>query len=233
LAQFQQQWIRMRDELHPRAMLLFEPLPLVPFGFPSRMPTPTADHIVYAPHLYDATAMGLGRYVRWASTFEPSLRRVLATAQRLNVPLFVGEFGVLGGVDDAEALIEDQCRLFDRHFVSWTAWHYSPGVDDWNDEDASIVGSDGSDRPWTAALVRPYPRALGGVPRTWDSPQVGPWTLKYAPAGTTFTEIVVPSRWAGVGLEVEVDGATHGWERGVLMIEPSAAPEVTVRLHRG
>jgi endoglycosylceramidase len=188
LPAFYEACVRARDELDPMRLIFVEPSPFAAFGAPVRLPRMTAPNLVFAPHLYDAAAIAVGRYVPALSLFPSSLERIERAARRLEMPLFVGEFGVLNGTRQGARMMEHQCRLLDRAFASWTVWHFNPTELDWNDEAASIVAPGGGDRPWTNALVRPYPRALAGEPIRWDSGDGGPWRLTYRAIGDAPTE---------------------------------------------
>jgi endoglycosylceramidase len=231
LPAFYEACIRVRDEIDPTRLLFIEPSPFAAFGAPVRLPRLSAQNLIYAPHLYDATAILAGRYVAPLSLFPLSLQRVERTARRLEMPLLIGEFGVLNGTRGGARMMEDQCRLLDRAFASWTVWHYNPTELDWNNEDASIVAPGGGDRPWTGALVRPYPRALAGEPIGWESGAAGPWRLTYRSIGDAPTEIVIPKRWAGTHCRVRVDGADSRWlghEDGTLLAVENARAEIVV-----
>lgn len=234
LAEFYRAGIALRDEVDPDRLLFLEPTPLAAFGFPTALPSVAGRNLVFAPHIYDATAILVSRYMPAASTFPRSLRTLQDAAMRVGWPLFVGEFGVLSGIVGDAAMMEDQCRLLDRRFAGWTVWHYNPSDVDWNDEDASIVDPDGSERPWTGALVRPYPRALAGEPIAWDSDARRPWQLRYTASGEQ-TEIVVPSRWAAEGCTPEIRGGAWQWERDgtLLVVDADHGSPVEVLLHRG
>jgi endoglycosylceramidase len=234
LPEFYAELVRARDVEAPGRLLFVEPTPLSAFGLPSRLPRLAGADIVFAPHVYDGVAMLASRYVPRASTVPITVRAVLAHAERLGLPVCVGEFGVLGGVLGAARMIERQARLFDRHFASWMVWHYDPGIDDWNDEDASIVEPDGRERAFTSALVRPYPRALAGTPLRWDSHRRRPWTLAWQIEAEAATEIVVPRRWRGERLRIDVDGADHDWDEhaGVLRVTGDRGALAGVRLQR-
>ena len=226
--------VRARDELDPSRLLFIEPSPLAAFGAPVRLPRLSAQNVVFAPHLYDAPAIVAGRYTPALSLFPFSLHRLERTARRLDMPLFIGEFGVLNGANGGAHMMEDECRLLDRAFASWTVWHYNPTNVDWNDEAASIVSPDGAERPWTGALVRPYARALAGEPIEWDSRR-DRWRLRYKAVGASPTEIIVPTRWAGSGCRVHVDGAEPRWSHAdpmLLSIEQPRAEVVSVELER-
>ncbi len=227
--------VRARDELDPTRLVFVEPSPFAAFGAPVRLPRMSARNVVFAPHLYDAAAILAGRYVPALSLFPASLARLERSARRLEMPLFIGEFGVLNGARAGAHMMEDEGRLLDRAFASWTVWHYNPTELDWNDEGASIVAPDGGDRPWTNALVRPYPRALAGEPIRWDSHDARPWRLTYRARGDAPTEIAIPPRWAGAGCEVRVEGADArriGDDGRTLQIDTPRAEIVTVEITR-
>lgn len=231
LSQFHRDCIALRDREAPARLLLVEPTPLAAFGAPTALAELTGDALVYAPHLYDATAILASRFVPRLSTFPPSLARVQATASAWRRPLFVGEFGVLGGIVGAAAMIEDQCARLDRAWASWTVWHFNPTAQDWNDEDASIVLPGGDERPWTAALVRPWPRALAGTPIELETASARPWTLRYRAEGDAATEVVVPPRWlAGRPLALTVEGADADHDESSGLLRLRAEPGATVRV---
>jgi endoglycosylceramidase len=247
LADLYRACIRLRDELDPGRLLFLEPTPLAAFGLPTALPTLEGENLVYAPHIYDAPAIVASRYMPKLSSFPFTLRALLKESEWREEPLFVGEFGVLNGVDGDARMMEHQCRMLDRHFVSWTVWHYNPTAVDWNAEDASIVEADGGERPWTGALVRPYPRALAGAPLGWDSHPRRTWSLEYAPrggvglAGAAVTELVVPARWSGGECRVHAVGADARWidaatPGGAALVEVTAragVERVRVELERG
>ena len=233
LPSFYEACVRARDELDPTRLLFIEPSPFAAFGAPVRLPRMSAPNLVFAPHIYDASAILAGRYVPALSLFPASLGRIERAARRLEMPLFIGEFGVLNGVRDGARMIEDECRLLDRAFAGWTVWHYNPTELDWNDEGASIVAPDGGDRPWTNALVRPYPRALAGDPIRWDSGDRGPWRLTYRARGDAPTEIVIPARWASERCRISVEGADSARDdEGMLSIDKPRTEIVTVEIER-
>ena len=233
LAELYRAGIRLRDELDPTRLMFLEPTPLAAFGFPTALPVLAGANLVYAPHIYDAPAIVASRYLPQLSSFPFTLRSLLRERERRGEPLFLGEFGVLKGVAGEARMMEHQCRLLDRHFASWTVWHYNPSAVDWNEEDASIVEPDGSERPWTGALVRPYPRALAGTPIAWDSHPRRRWTLEYAPQGDAATEIVVPARWSGAEPRVHAHGAdVHRRDDGIVEVHATATERVRVELER-
>ena len=136
LAELYRAGIRLRDELDPQRLLFLEPTPLAAFGLPTALPVLEGANLVYAPHIYDAPAIVASRYMARLSSFPYTLRALLRERETRGQPMFVGEFGVLNGVAGEARMMEHECRLLDRHFVSWTVWHFNPTDVDWNDEDA-------------------------------------------------------------------------------------------------
>lgn len=227
LADFHRDCIALRDRLAPGRVLMIEPTPMAAFGVPTTLPALDGRDLAYAPHLYDATAILASRYLPRLSTVPPTLARLTATAASRSWPLVVGEFGVLNGIADADAMMEDQCRRLDRAFASWLVWHFNPTEVDWNAEDASIVEPGGGERPWTAALVRPYPRALAGRPRRWESHRARPWSLEYDADSDAPTELVIPARWSAAP-SIAVDGGDPALDGQVLRVH--ARPGARVRI---
>jgi endoglycosylceramidase len=231
LADFHRTCVQLRDQHAPGRLLLIEPTPLVAFAAPTALGAIAGEDLVYAPHLYDATAIMASRWLPRASTFPRALAGVQRTATTRGWPLLIGEFGILGGTIDDARMMEDQCSRLDRVFASWTAWHYNPSDVDWNDEDASIVDAKGGERPWTGALVRPYPRALAGTPRAWESAAERPWTLEYDAIGEAPTEIVVPPRWRGdASPTARIDGGSSRWSDDARVLSVAAQPGARVRV---
>lgn len=231
LTAFHRASVELRDREAPGRLLFVEPTPLVAFGAPSRLGAITGDDLVYAPHLYDASALLASRFLPKVSTVPPTLRQIDRDGDALQWPTVIGELGVLNGVHGADVMMEDQCSRLDRAFVGWLVWHYNPSAQDWNDEDASIVDPDGSERPWTSALVRPYPRALAGTPVRWESRRERGWTLEYDATSRAATELVIPARydhaprWRCEGGDADLDG-------NVLFVRSTPGARVRITLSR-
>ena len=126
LAELYREGIGLRDEIDPQRLLFLEPTPLAAFGFPTALPVLDGANLVYAPHIYDAPAIVASRYMPRLSSFPYTLRALVRESDKRREPLFIGEFGALSGVVGDARMMEHECRLLDRHFVSWTVWHYNP-----------------------------------------------------------------------------------------------------------
>ena len=230
LPEFYRACIRMRDEVDPTRLLFIEPLPLAAFGVPTRLADVSGPRLVFAPHLYDATAIVTGRYRPRFSTFPLALARLERVASRLGLPILIGEFGALNRVADAERMLEHECRLLDRRLCSWTVWHYDPGEVDWNDEAASIVDADTQLHPWAAPLRRPYAIAIAGANATCKVRR-GTWELAYAPAGAESTEVAIPPSWRDATLDV-VGAQLQRCDDGLSLTPRRGSSHVVVTLTR-
>src|SRR5699024_8037733 len=88
-------------------------------------------------------AMPLASDQRVTTIFE----RAAETAERLGVPVVVGEWGAFGGHEGIGPHAEVQLDLFDRHAWSWFYWCWEPG----------FAATEAAQR-----LRRPRPRAVAG-----------------------------------------------------------------------
>ncbi|MPV51161.1 cellulase family glycosylhydrolase [Pseudactinotalea sp. HY160] len=121
-------------------------------GVPSGQPPLADDAWLYSPHGYDLTvdtpAIALSSNTRAGTIFA----RHAETAERLGVPVLVGEWGALDlgpGVGEHARFLQD---LFDAHGWSWTYWCWQEG----------FAGSEAA-----AALTRPRPAAFAGDGLDW------------------------------------------------------------------
>lgn len=232
LPKFYDACARLRDTHDPARLIFVEPPALCGLGAPVQLPRLEHDRIAYAPHAYDTAAVGIGRYWPRASTFPITMRLHERAAERLDAPMFVGEFGVLNDTGNGTEMLEHECRWFDRHHVGWTAWHYNPTNVDWNDEGASLVRPGGGERPFTHVLARPYPAALAGRPKRWQPDASLGWSLEFVAGSRETSEFVVPTRWASSGFEFEVDGGEAISDSTSLGVRAIPGADVTVRLRQ-
>ncbi len=216
-------------------MVFVEPVPLQ-VGQRVRLGAVAGERLGFAPHLYDFLAIGAGRYLGpGVSSFAAAAHRVAAFSEERGWPAVIGEFGALNGVRRAVTMLDDECALFDRLWLSWTAWMYDPVGPDWNDEGASLVDVGGAERPWLDPLVRPYPRAIAGRPiasrfdrvaRTYELCfEPGGGAAPGAIAANATSEVFVPRarRWAE-RFDVQVSGADHDWNERESTLRLTASP---------
>lgn len=136
-------------------------------GIPAAI-TPLADHAwAYSPHGYDLVvdteAMPLASNQRVETIFT----RARETAQRLDVPVLVGEWGAFGDHRGITAHADHQLDLFDRFGWSWFYWCWT---DDFADTEAAT------------RLRRPRPVAIAGDEATWGTGPDG-WQATWKGSG--------------------------------------------------
>lgn len=160
VAEFEQQSVaplmarvaRAVRAVDPHTLILREHGYFANLGIPSGQPPLGDPGEVYSPHGYDLTvdteAIALSSDTRAATIFA----RHAETAERLGVPVIVGEWGALDlgtGVTGHATALQD---LFDRRGWSWTYWCWQDGFD----------GSEAA-----RALTRPRPVAFAGDGLRW------------------------------------------------------------------
>lgn len=154
-------------------------------GIPAPVP-PLQDHAwAYSPHGYDLVvdtpAMALASDQRVTTIFE----RAAETADRLGVPVLVGEWGAFGSGTRITDHAQIQLDLFDREAWSWFYWCWEEGF-------ASTEAAQ--------QLRRPRPVAVAGRDLRCGRSAGGSW--KAAWTGTPGT---APSEfWIPPELDVEV-----------------------------
>ncbi len=154
------------------------------------------------------------------------------------VPTLVGEFGIpfdlnegrafrTGDYADQAAVLDRSFRAIEANLVSGTLWNYTPDNthahgDQWNGEDLSIFSLDDRHDPEDPdsggraleAAVRPYPRAVAGIPLHYAyAYRRRQFVLRFRhdPAVTAPTEIFVPRLHYPRGCRVQVSDGHYAW----------------------
>ncbi len=229
------QAIRPHD---PERFVFHEPGVMFNTGVRTHHP-PTGDpRMGFSFHVYaPATTPGLPRLRgalqdRVSAPFE---RRVFANANahaaRIDAIPLVTEFGA---IDDARA-IRRVCDIADAAQTGWQFWAY------WNADPSAARPEEclvrdlrsgpvegNVDTGKLDALVRPFPRAIAGVPRSWKvDHEHAVFTLEYGTGPDALSEVWIPDRWAPDGYRVHVDGAQvvsgPGVQALTLRADPGAA----------
>jgi endoglycosylceramidase len=170
---------------------------------------PRINNLVLAPHYYDAGTFGLSLSPggdKWL------IRRGLKKHRELghfwNAPVLVTEYGVSPVMQDAPAYINKLYSVFDELLLSGTFWEASMSGTIWNLENTSLFEPDGTTRPNSYHLDRPYPRAVAGVIKSFSyHPESGRFEMvwKEDPGIGMPTKVRVPERIYGAAPEVELD----------------------------
>lgn len=226
LAPFIERLVKRIRQEDPSGLVFFEPSAfrtnvLAPFGFPSALPCSIGEGLVFSPHFYDPIVTLTHRWDdSGAWRLEDAARDLVREAERLRAAVWVGEWNVWeNSVENGEAYLEAQLRVFDRWAISWAFWEYNL---DWPD----CPFAPGSPNAWMAeALERPYPqRAAGIVERLSFLPETGRFEIDIAGTrgGEIDSWIFLPSRIYADRFAVRVsDGAAWRFDTGrrILKVE--------------
>lgn len=177
-------------EADPDGLILREHDYFGNIGVPAPIP-PLPDHAwVYSPHGYDLVvdteAMPLASDTRVTTIFS----RAAETADRLGVPVVVGEWGAFGDHEGITGHASAQLEMFDEWAWSWFYWCWEAGVE------RTEAGR---------ALRRPRPRAVAGRNLRSGTSAGGGWRAAWDGADAD-----APSEfWIPEELDVEhlVDGS--------------------------
>lgn len=176
-------------------------------GFATKLARFDVPDVVYAPHLYDPSAELDGE-------FSPSRRdNLLATATdlaadaaRLELPLWIGEYGGLGKSAQIGAYMDAAYDGAASAFAGTMYWAYDRGGG------YSMLDADGNEvTPLIDAIVRPYPARIAGDPLAWtydDAARTLEVTWKPGDVRAP-TVIVTPARVYPNGVDVETDGTVE------------------------
>jgi endoglycosylceramidase len=229
LKPFYQEIIYAMREIHPDAIGFVEPN--MYDSYFSNLTSFDTDRLVYAPHLYDPVSTSY-RFNLPIEDFILSdlLVKHKEKARELGMPLFIGEFGDTWKKEDRNGAVNDAHSVIEEDYISAAYWDYSvKDVDAWNEEDFSIIDSQGKPRG-LEANVRPYVRLLNGDPgyqsfSMFDRSYTATFTGK---AGGAPTVIYVPEAVQyPKGFEVDLsDGKTeYHKEIGELWYFPESSGE--------
>ncbi|MFD0558450.1 endoglycosylceramidase [Stackebrandtia endophytica] len=160
--------IRQHD---PDSWIFVEPQAVgINWGLPSSLPRLDDPRdgdarIGYAPHLYPLPLDLGGRYDTDGDLIDTTMNwwldNIQRTAQRLDAPILLGEFGYDATLPGTLDYIEATIRLTDENLMGWAYWSRDPGG--WGP-----YTGDGVAQPLTSVLDRAYPRAVAGTPTLID-----------------------------------------------------------------
>jgi endoglycosylceramidase len=136
--------------------------------YKSRLSSFESNRLVYAPHIY--------RSISWRALLSPNNKgmsfNALADLQQekaddLEMPLFIGEFGVpwdTNPIWGRDRQVNEAMAAMEGRFISNAYWDLSvENGSTWNGEDYSLIDDEGRPRG-LEVNVRPYVRRLGGWP---------------------------------------------------------------------
>ena len=190
---------------------------LVPFEIPN---------VVYAPHLYDPNAELSGTFdAHNRTTLLATAEDLRADADRLGIPLWIGEYG---GIATSPVIGAYMDAAYDGAAAALGGsmyWSMDRGGGYSIYDDAGVPHPELLD-----AIVRPAPVRIAGDPLAWDYDDAGRvLTLTWRPDQTILspTEIAIPARVYPNGVDVACGGCTVEQDAGVLLLGPIAGTEQT------
>lgn len=194
----------------PRYLIFADICPLENQGaWNTRRPGPKLPNLVLTPHYYDAGTFGKSLAPGGDQWFmRRGLKRHLRLGNFWNAPVLITEYGISPLFKTAPAYINKLYAVFDELQLSGTFWEASISSTIWNQENTSLFNPDGSKRPGTPYLDRPYPRAVAGVIRYFKfDPQDGRFEMEWTedPKITAPTELYLPERLYHQSPKVQLD----------------------------
>ncbi len=195
---------------------------------------PTGDGLVFAPHFYAPEVIMEGRWSGNPNATKP-LSNWSALGEKWDLPVLLGEFGVQPTAEGAASYLRANYDKLDELLMHGTLWECSTTADGWNEEDMSVLGAGGVERPTVAELVRPYPRATAGTLDSFrfDSAARRAELRYHAEAGGV-TEIAAPRRVFAGGVAVMLEGVTgatfHDESTELVLVRADEEGSACVRL---
>ena len=197
LQPFHQRLIDRIRAVDTEGWIFFEPRYGAPGnGLPSYAPPlvdprPGPARVAYAPHLY---SLPLDASHAYDPAHDPVLanweERRAAELAAQPMALLLGEWGLDWRWTNAGGFSLGVVDMADRMRAGWAYWSYDPGG--WG-----LWDRERGEQPNAAWLVRPYPRAVAGVPLAWAfdrETRVFTLTFEERPGARGPTEIALPAR---------------------------------------
>jgi endoglycosylceramidase len=195
-------------------------------GFATKLHEFDVPDVVYAPHLYDPNA-------ELSGTFDAHNRETLlataddlrADADRLGVPLWIGEYGGVATAPTIGAYMDAAYDGAAAGLAGTMYWAMDIGGG------YSIFDAPGSPRAALLdAIVRPAPVRIAGLPLAWSYDEAAralTVSWKPEPAIVAPTVIAVPARVYPTGVTVDCGGCTVEEHDGEVWLGAIAGPEQT------
>ncbi len=211
----------------PEWVAFIEPSASRNLGFPTGLPKPSYDNVVYSPHSYDPNAeQGQAFNETHRAMILSNAVALRAEADAMGAALWIGEYGGPSSLTGITDYLGDELDAFGPVGAGATYWDYSA-----NDDGYGLVKADGTDKPDMVAVVsRPYPSRVAGdsVQYAWDG-TARALTVTYVPKRDIAapTLIVVPPAFRPVTVSCG-DCTFDMGEPGVRVLTPPSAKTATI-----
>jgi len=197
-------------------------------GFATKLaPFDVAD-VIYAPHLYDPSAeLGDDFTATRRDAFLATAADLAADAERLGIPLWIGEYGGNAASPQIGAYMDAAYDGTASSFAGTMYWAFD------RSDGYAILDPDGNEKPALLdAIVRPYPARIAGEPLTWSYDELArTLTVSWQPDSSILapTVIVTPVRVYPNGVDVACDGCTVTPGDGEVTISGGSSVTITPR----
>lgn len=217
LAPFYLQVIDYVRDARPEWVAFVEPSLGRNVGFPTQLPALDRPLLVYAPHLYDPQAETGQGYAE--SSRAALLAHAAALAEEAHArgwPLWVGEYGGQPSTPGFTAYMDAVYDALAPFCAGSMYWHYG------RDRAYGFFAPDGSVKPEVAAAIsRPYPLAIAGVPRGVEAAD-GVTTIRLEPEALAEPTLIAAPRQS-------LQPCAGTCSQSGVWISSKAASEITVR----
>ena len=215
----------------PGWLVFAEPSSSRNLGFASRLAPFDVPGVVYAPHMYDQTAELSGEFdARRRESLLATAMDLQADAERLELPLWIGEYGGIATSPQIGAYMDAAYDGAAAAFASTMYWAFDRGggysmLDEAGNEVVSLLD----------AIVRPYAERIAGEPVATDyDDTTRTLAVTWRPDGSIGapTVIVAPARVYPGGVGITCEGCTavdHGDEIHVTSAAASATVTIAPR----
>lgn len=164
-------------------------------NLPSYFPDVPRENVMYCPHTYDTLALGGGVYLgKWWENYA-IYPLIMDKGKELNIPVVMGEWGIIRTLDFSDQYIEDHAQLHESYMISGSIhWNFNPEapVEDHPENPVpsfprhvepdmfSVIKKNGDTVSFLDSLDRPYPRVVAGTPVDFGwNPESGVFHLTY------------------------------------------------------
>lgn len=213
---------------HAPWIVFAEPAASRNLGFATKLAAFDVPDVVYAPHMYDPTAELGGEFSETRrEALLATAADLAADAQRLELPLWIGEYGGIGTSPQIGPYMDAAYDGAAAAFAGTMYWAYD------RSDGYGLLDLEGNPKPLLLdAIVRPYPARIAGEPLAWsydEATRTLAVQWRPDPAVRAPTVIVTPAHVYPSGAEVACDGCTVVERAGEVELGGGSSATLTPR----